>query len=53
MRRFNLVDGEMVEAEDGKYVEYEEVVRVDNITAATILTQLAGIQEQIEGWYGE
>jgi hypothetical protein len=53
VRRFNLVDGEMVEDAFGKYAEYEEVVRVDVVAANTLLTQLASLQEQIEGWYGE
>ena len=53
MRRFNLVDGVMVEDDLGKYVEYEEVVRVDVVTANTLLTQLDGIKAQIEEWYGE
>ena len=53
MRRFNLVDGVMVEHELGMYVEYEEVVRTDIVSANTLLTQLDGIKAQIEEWYGE
>lgn len=51
VRRYNLVEGVIVEAENGQYVLYSDVVSIDNITADTLLTQLRGIVEQIEGWY--
>ena len=50
MRRFNLVNGEMIESETGEYVLHSEVVDIDNIAANTLLTQLDGIREQIAEW---
>lgn len=53
MRRFNLIDGNMVESEEGEYVLYSDVTHVDKTTADTLLTQLHGLIEQIEGWYAQ
>jgi len=51
MRKFNCINGEMIEAEDGEYVKYSDVIAIDNLTADTLLIQLRGLQEQIETWY--
>jgi endo-1,4-beta-mannosidase len=51
MRRFKLVDGEMVSDHEGEYCLYSDVAKADVVAADTLLTQLRGIIEQIEEWY--
>jgi hypothetical protein len=53
MLRFNLEDGVMVESAQGEYCLYSDVVAIDIKTADTLITQLDGLKEQIEGWYAE
>lgn len=51
MVRYNLINGQIVEAADGNYVTYADVVNADNVAANTLLAQLRSLVEQIEGWY--
>ena len=53
MLRFSLIDGEMVETEQGEYVLWTDVVATDIVAANTLIVQLESLKAQIESWYGE
>lgn len=48
MQRYKLVDGEMVEAEDGEYLKNDEAVNYMQTKVQTLLVQIRALVAYLE-----